>query len=225
MDEFIIIPRSIIHNKSIGDKRILIYSSIFFSGWSGKNFNELVQYSHYSACRDKGSVLNQYKNVVSHLMDNNYLSVGYGGMVYNKKEEGFGIIYYSEFQRIMQERQHSLSQGKRINHAHLLLLLAHIRLCMIHKSKTPEIYSNLLIRISESIGLSVRSISSCLKTLEKLNIIHNEELPRYKDDDGYWHSNVRIFVNMELRGKPDINYDWCQEVVAGVQYIIANQNL
>ena len=216
MREFIMIPYSLIQDQAMGSKRIIVYSSILFSGWTGKNFEELVRYSHYSTCRDKSGTLNQFRGVVSQLIEENYLSNKGGGIVYIKRDESFGIIYYSEFQRIMQEREYQLKHGKRINHANLLLLLSHIRLNMINR----EYYSNLLIRISESIGLSVRSISSGLKILEKLNIIHNEELPRYKDNDGRWHSNVRIFVNMECQGSSDVLYDWQPEVSNGIRCIL-----
>lgn len=56
--------------------------------------------------------------------------------------------------------------------------------------------------------LSVRSISAGLRVLEQLNIIHSKELPRYKDKEGHWHANIRLFVNMEHRGKSDVQYGW-----------------
>lgn len=221
MREFVMIPYSLIYDQAMGNKRIIAYSSILFSGWTGKNLEELVLYSHYSTCRDKSGTLNQFRDVVSQLREKGYLSDSMGGgIVYIKRNESFGVIYYSEFQRIMQEREYHLKYGKRINHANLLLLLSHIRLHMIRKPNFPEYYSNLLIRISESIGISVRSISSGLKILKKLNIIHNEELPRYKDSDGRWHSNVRIFVNMEWQGSSDILYDWQLEVSNGIRCIL-----
>lgn len=223
MKEFITIPRSLILNRDLGDKRVIVYSSILFSNWSGNNFEDLVRYSKYSACRDKSGVLNQFKAVVDQLVSKNYFFHGDRGIVYIKPNESFGIIYRSEFQRILQERACSQEKGQRMNHAHLLLLLAHIRLNMIHKPGVPEMYSNLLVRISESTGLSARSISAGLKVLEKLNIIHNEELPRYKDEEGHWHSNVRIFVNMELSGRSDVQRDWQREVSRGITYILASQ--
>lgn len=223
MKEFITIPRSLIQNQDLGDKRIITYSSILFSGWTGDSLEDLLSYSRYSACRDKSGVRNQYKLLVDQLVLNHYFSYGDRGMVYIKSDEPFGIIYRSEFGRIIQERDRSRSSGKRMNHAHLLLLLAYIRLRQTHRPGMPEIYSDLLTRISDYIGLSVRSISTGLKILEQLNIIYNEELPRYLDEEGHWHSNVRIFVNMELNGRSDVKRDWQEEVYRGITQILASQ--
>lgn len=223
LKEFITIPRSLILDRDLGDKRVIVYSSILFSDWTGNSIEDLVRYSKYSACRDKSGVLNQYKTIVDHLVSKDYFFYNGRGIVYIKPNDSFGIIYYSEFQRILQERERSQGKGQRMNHAHLLLLLAHIRLNMIHRPGVPEMYSNLLVRISESTGLSVRSISAGLKILEELNIIHNEELPRYKDEEGHWHSNVRIFVNMEPGGSSDVQRDWQGEVYRGITYILASQ--
>lgn len=223
MKEFITIPWSLIQNQDLGDKRIIAYSSILFSGWAGDSLEDLLSYSRYSACRDKSGVRNQYKLLVDQLVLNRYFSYGDRGMVYIKSDEPFGIIYRSEFDRIIQERDRSRSGGKRMNHAHLLLLLAYIRLRQTHRPGMPEIYSDLLTRISDCIGLSVRSISTGLKILEQLNIIYNEELPRYLDEEGHWHSNVRIFVNMELNGRSDVKRDWQEEVYRGITQILASQ--
>lgn len=223
MKKSITIPRSLILNNGLGDKRVVIYSAILFSGWSGDSVEELVQYSRYSTCRDKSGVLNQFKSTIEQLVSAGYFSYNDRGIVYIKPSDSFGILYYSEFKRILLERDRSQKDGKRMNHAHLLLLLAYIRLSMIHKPGVPEFCSNLLARISGSTGLSVRSISAGLKTLEQLNIIHSEELPRYKDEEGHWHANVRLFVNMEYRGKSDVQHDWQSEVNRGITYILARQ--
>lgn len=223
MKEFITIPRSLILDRGLGDKRVIVYSSILFSGWSGDSIEDLVRYSRYSTCRDKSGVLNQYKSIINQLVSEGYFSYDDRGIVYIKPKDSFGIMYYSEFQRIIQKREKARITGQRMNHAHLLLLLAHIRLNMIHKSGIPEMYSNLLVRISESTGLSVRSISTGLKILEELNIIHNEELPRYKDEEGRWHSNVRIFINMEPGRFSNAQRDWQEETHRGISYILESQ--
>ena len=220
MNQYVMIPNSLIQNRELGDKRVVVHNSIFFSGWSGDDIDELVLYAKYSLSRERGKVLDQFKELVSQLVQDGYYT---RGMVYIKPKEGFGIIHYSEFQRIMQKREQERQRGNRINHAHLLLLLAHIRMCMFRQPGLPEVYSNLLKRISESTGLSVRSISSGLKILEELNIIHNEELPRYKDDAGHWHSNVRLFVNMELDGASDVIYNWQHELSRAIRYIMSLQ--
>lgn len=220
MNQYVMIPNSLIQNRALGEKRVVVYASIFFSGWSGQNIDELVLYAKYSLSRERGKVLDQFKELVAQLVQGGYYT---GGMVYIKPAEGFGIIYYNEFQRIMRRRELERQRGNRINHAHLLLLLAHIRMCMIRQPGLPEVYSNLLKRISESTGLSSRSVSSGLRVLEELNIIHNEELPRYKDSAGNWHSNVRLFINMEPGITSGTTYSWQHELSRAIRYIMSIQ--
>lgn len=220
-DKIIKVPRSLIHNLSLNEKRVVAFASIITSDWSGENYESLVKYSLYSGFRGKDGVINQYKELVRSFFDAGYFTESNGGIIYIDQDEQFGIIYYSEFQKILQLRTQCKTNGQRLNHAHVLLLLSYIRLYMNYQKGKPVYYSNLLIRISENIGLSVRSISSCLKILEELGIIHNEELPRYKDKDGGWHSNVRIFVNMKLYGI--ISYDWHREALRSARLLRANQ--
>lgn len=220
-DKIIKVPRSLIHNLSLNEKRVVAFASIITSDWSGEDYESLVKYSLYSGFRGKDGVINQYKKLVRSFFDAGYFTESDGGIIYINQEEQFGIIYYSEFHRILQLRAEYKLDGRRLNHAHILLLLSYIRLYMNYQKGKPVYHSNLLIRIAENIGLSVRSISSCLKVLEELCIIHNEELPRYKDNNGGWHSNVRIFVNMKLYGT--ISYDWQNEVLRSIRLLRANQ--
>ena len=127
---------------------------------------------------------------------------------------------FSQSDSNVQAREDSVRSGRRMNHSHVLLLLSHIRLCMIRQPDMPLFYSNLLSRISDSIGMSVRNITKSLKILEELNIIHSEELPRYKDSNGQWHSNVKIFVNMKIE---ECDYNWQDEVARGIRCIMASQ--
>lgn len=219
-NKIIKVPRSLIHNLSLNEKRVVAFASIIASNWSGVNYKSLTKYSLYSGFRGKDGVINQYKELVRSFFDSGYFTESDDGIIYIDQEEQFGIIYYSEFQKILQLRTEYQANGRRLNHAHVLLLLSYIRLYMNYQKGKPVYYSNLLIRISENTGLSVRSISSCLKVLEELNIIHNEELPRYKDNDGGWHSNVRIFVNMKLFGT--ISYNWQHEVLKSARLLKAN---
>lgn len=221
MQEFIMVPRSLIYNCELGEKRVLAYSSILFSGWDGKNIKELVSYSKFSTRRDAGGILCQYRNLVNKLVNNQYLKNGISRLEYIKQQESFGIIYYDEFHKILEVREASIHSGQRMNHSHILLLLSHIRLCMIRHPKIPQYYSNLLSRISMSIGISVRNISKCLKILEQLEIIHSEELPRYKDNNGHWHSNVKIFVDM--KNHDSSFYDWQDVVARGIRCIMESQ--
>lgn len=221
MKNYITIPRSLILNKELGNKRVAAYAAILFSGWTGSSINTLVSSAGYSPTRGKSKISAQFKSLVDEFISLGYFSYIDGAIVYIKPGESYAIIYRSEFQRIILAREQSLSSGGRMNHAHILLLLAHIRLYMNNRDGVPRMYSNLLSRISESTGLSSRSISAGLKILEELNITHSEELPRYTDNNGCWHSNVTVFVDMEFRGQSEV--DWHSESQKATTYILNRQ--
>lgn len=140
-------------------------------------------------------------------------------------KNSFGIIYEFEYRRIFDYRIAAKKESKRVNHSHLLLLLSYIRLNMIKQPGKPVMHFSMIRTISQNIGISTRSIAVALRILEELSIIHSEELPRYKDKNGNWHSNVRIFVNMEQCSlvATNNNYDWQEETVRGINEILRNQ--
>lgn len=222
MNQYLMIPRSIIDNQQLGNKRAIIYSSIFFSGFHPSQIKELVEYSRFSTCRDKTGVMYQYKTVIDNLYSLGFLGNDRDGF-YIKPNNGFGAIYADEFQRIISERDRLALSKKRINHANIILVLVYVRSRMIRSAGVPEFYSDLLSRMSENTGISVRSISACLETLEYLKIIHHEELPRYQSKDGIWHANVKIFVNMESHGQSNSPLDWKSETERGIKYIMDRQ--
>lgn len=219
MRKFITIPQRLILDKSLGEKRVIVYSAIYFSNL--QDISSLVSYSGYSTCRSQSGVLSQYKSIISSLVSHNYAKETDRGMVYNRPRSNFGIVTLAEFERIVEHRKTSKQDGRLPNHAVTLLLLAYIRLRMIHSSDCPEMYSDLLSRISENTGLSVRAVSLALDTLKELSIIYNEELPRYTGKDGQWHSSVRIFVNME---SPTDEHDWHENLSRAKELILCAQH-
>ena len=219
MRKFITIPQRLILDKSLGEKRVIVYSAIYFL--NSKDLTSLASYSGYSTCRSQPGVLSQYKTVISSLVSQNYMKETGRGMVYNRPRSNFGIVTLAEFERIVEYRKASKQDGKLPNHAVVLLLLAYIRLRMIHSPDCPEMYSDLLSRISENTGLSVRAVSLAIDTLMELGIIYNEELPRYTGKDGQWHSSVRIFVNMESQTD---EHDWRENLSRAKELILCAQH-
>ena len=214
------VPRNLILDQAIGDKRVLVYLAIRFIDWP-TSFENLILYSGYCADRHAGKAGTDMIDTFYDMELKGYYS-GHGKDIqFPGIEHGYGLISHSEFQNIIRARKERRF-GKTINQAHLFLLLAYIR-CNIHKKAgCPQYYSDLLNRISENIGLSVRSISNGLRYLQMLGIIHSEELPRYTDEQGHWHSNVRIFVNMSNPYDPA--YDWKRELDDGKSIILSSQH-
>lgn len=220
---YVKVPRGLIEDQDLGDKRVLIYIAAVLSNCDEKSIDKLVTYCGYSLDRHSGTVKSQFEDVIRRLVSNGYLQLRHGHFVIGRVKDCFGIIYRDEIEKIMRAREVRKHTQQRVNHAHALLLLSCVRCYMLRSHDAPH-YSNLLKRISENIGISVRSISGCVRVLEDLDILHSEELPRYKDENGLWHSNVRIFVNRQCRAVPSSkNYDWRQVTRCGIQMILRNQ--
>ena len=220
--EFIKVPRMLIEQQDIGDKRVLIFLSAIFFDWTGSCFDDFVEFCGYSKLnRHKDSAMDQVQDTLMYLYASKFLYKDAGNIVPVNRADCFGIIYRDEFFKIINYRKLLCGEGKRVNHAHVFLMLACVRCHMFHIAGRPRVYSNLLKRISNQIGISVRSLSNCIRTLEDLGILHSEELPRYKDCDGHWHSNVRIFVDRHDR--TNSAYDWLVETRRGINMILASQ--
>lgn len=210
MAKYITIPQSLIENSSLDDKRIIAFVAILYSKWDGSDYEALVHSScYYSGFRGRNGILNQYKSLVEFYIKNGYLD---RGMLNISREKPFAKISHSEIKRIFKLRESLQKEGKRINHAVIFLVLAYIRSHM-----TNDYYSDFVSRAAQKLNISSRSFTQVLGWLERLEIIHSEQLPRYKTKDGAWHSNVSVFVNMEEDGKL---VDWkskCEQAVKCVR--------
>ena len=221
--EFVKVPRKLIEDTSIGDKRVLVYSSIAFTYWSGQDEDKIISACGYSPCdRHSESAGSKAIECVQQLRSNSYIEQSRGRVSLCADSGCFGMIYADEYKQIVDARR--ILKGKRINHAHILLFLAHVRCFMSKANNYPRFYSNLLMRIADNIGISVRSVSTCARILEDLEILHSEELPRYKDGYGRWHTNVRIFVDIHSHAAlPHSSYCWQRETQRGIMSILSNQ--
>lgn len=237
------LPRRLIYDTDSGDKRILLYMFLYFRksmiGQIAFTLDDAVISCGYKPCRSVGRINDEFAELIHRFKNSGYISINQvnhsAQMIATalpsfEQPRSFGMIYYEEFSRIINFRKMSKEKtGRKINQAHLLLVLSYIRLNM-HKrtsihDKQPEMFFSYIQTMANNTGLSERCISSSLSILEELNIIHSEELPRYYDKEYHWHSNVRIFVNMErytLEGT-DSNYDWHKENDRGILYILSSQ--
>ena len=192
MKRYIMIPWELVYDNQLGDKRVLIYAAIYFSNWDGTDISALAAYAGYSSSRGNTKLIQQIGILVSSFISEGYYSPG---MDYIKRKGRYCKITRTEFNRIMKLRKDEMLIGKKINHAHIILLLSYIRVNMIYKTGIPEMYSDLINRMAKQVDMSPRSVSSVMDSLQKLQIIYNERLSRYTSKDGSWHSNVTIFLN------------------------------
>lgn len=214
------IPRKLITDIELSEKRIIVFAGILFSQFSYAQADDIINFCQFQIHKGKNSIAEQIKYLISYFRYSGLIDWSQGGAIYIEQPGQYAIIYYSEFEQIINYRSERLKDNQRINHSNVLLLLAYIRLYMDY-SNQPTFHSNLLNRLAENTGLSVRAISSSLSILEELSIIHNEELARYKDSEGKWHSNLRIFVDMKQQGLFD--YNWRRVVKQAANIIYINQ--
>lgn len=220
--EFVRIPRELIYNTGLGDKRIIVYSSLLFHGWNLERctVTDLVIHCGYCADRHSSAMQQIFSNIIQKMDKIGYIKLhnqSKNSFTFFSKSpsDRFGIIYQYEYNAILEYRHKQKMNGRRINHAHALLLLSYIRLNMERQPGKPVVHFSMLNTISNNIGLSVRSISAAAKVLEALSIIHCEPVPRYKDSFGNWHTNVKIFANMQ--SMTNTNYNWQIETQLAVQ--------
>ena len=85
------------------------------------------------------------------------------------------------------------------------------------------------IDIEKDIGISSRYISRAVKILNELDLIVSESMPRWRDKNDNWHTEVTLFVNKYRRKKSteklDGNYDYKQELEWGKEYVIKKKYL
>lgn len=226
------IPSSIINNADLGEKRALFYLSLYFSiQRSGEIIvmpNEQIQSIGYKPNPHKGRINDEFNGFLSMMEKENYIQLISKFKLYSKYRSlqrmdnsiPFASIRYNELQEIISNDS---------NKAAVSLLLAYLRL-NIYKRQTNdgndhEIYFCHLNDLADAVGIRHRIISSYISVLDDLNIIHGEELPRYQDNFGNWHSGLYMFVNKNkyIGDATDRQYDWKVELSAGMDWISNEQ--
>lgn len=242
-DNYVMIPYEVIHDTDMDVNRVLVLSAILFSQWKcadvfAPTVNELlplIDYSGYVARRSNRSIINKYRAIVIELAEDGYLSnsnladgnsdSGTGGLIYNRKNQQCAIIWHSEFNELVykRKRETDANADNKTNVATALLLLAHTRVISFshHKDKV-KYYYNYINIVCERLGLSYYGCSSARGVLKALGILHSEELPRFTDADGKWHSNVTLFIDMKAHlSKDKLDYSYNYEVhLPSIRYTI-----
>ena len=103
------IPRTIIYNKDLGEKRVLFFLYLYFAVSRSKEIiiimNESVQSMGYRPNAQRGRINDEFATFLSHLTEGGYIKVikkQKGYIIYqalSKMDEApFGIIRYDEYQ-------------------------------------------------------------------------------------------------------------------------------
>ena len=212
MPNYVKIPREIIYNKDIGDKRVIIFSYLCsrraLDDTVAFSISELCHWSHLKPNYHDGKINQKYLEVLELLSHYGYFtdypdfqrlskekknSTDYYFVRLNIEKfdtlDSFGIIYFDELERIfnykgeLKDKDIDLS---RMSSAYILLLLSYLRVNMNRNPDKPLCCYRLYQKISEDIGLSERYISRIVEILDVMDIIKCQESKRkrYKKSNG-----------------------------------------
>lgn len=208
---YVTIPKEIIYDKDLGDKRVIVYSFLCchraLNDSVGFSVPELVKWTGLIPNYHKGKINEKYLDVLELLSHYGYFescpdfeklkSIGNSNEYYKAQlniekfdiPKEFGIIYFDELQKIINFKEELKNENidtSRLSSAYILLLLAYIRANINRSDDKPRCCFRLYKTISEDIGISERYITRIVEILDVMNIIKFAECKRgrYKKDDG-----------------------------------------
>lgn len=227
MSNYVKIPREIIYNKEISEKRVILFSYLC----SRRALDDTVAFSTSELCHwsrlkpnyHEGKINQKYLATLSSLSHYNYFenhpnfeklakekknSTDYYNVKINIEKfdipDSFGIIYFDELERILNYKEELKSKNvdlNRMSSSYILLLLAYLRVNMNRDLTKPLCCYRLYQTISEDIGLSERYIGRIVEILDLLNIIKNKEAKRtrYKKSNGSYGfiTAPKVFADYE----------------------------
>ncbi len=243
IEKYMKIPREIIYEKDMDEKRVLCFlyflQNITYGGDISYSCDHLIKWCGYkpnSRKRNKNdkSINNSFSDFIYWLYQNFYISDFnsknfYGNNFINCmanedlfiRPYKFGIIYDFELMQTENIKSRDL----------ILLVLSYLRL-NVWNNKTdeqlrPEIVHRQYTKISEDIGISVYRIKKSIQTLCDIGILKTANVPRFRDQSGAWHTEDMIIANVYRYHWDDTtnsylldqNYDCDKELEFGVQYI------
>lgn len=244
----------------MGDKRVIVYSYLCcrraLDDTVAFSINELVKWTGLVPNYHDGKINNKYLDYLELLSHYGYFESypdfsklknvkGNGNYYYKTKlniekfdtpDNGFGIIYFDELQKIInfkKELENKKIDTSRLSSAYILLLLAYIRVNIRRNTDKPQCCYRLYKTISDDIGISERYVSRIVEILDVMNIIKFQECrrERYKDGDGKYGflTTPKVFADYRHFKKDqyeniviDQEYDYISEIQR--QMIILQQN-
>lgn len=212
MPNYVKIPREIIYDKDIGDKRVIIFSYLCsrraLDDTVAFSISELCHWSYLKPNFHDGKINQKYLGVLKLLSNYGYFidypdfeklakeknnSTDYYKIKINTEKfdipDNFGIIYFNELKEILNYKEELKDKDIdlcRMSSAYILLLLSYIRANINRDVTKPLCCYRLYQKISEDIGLSERYISRIVEILNVMNIIKYQEgkRTRYRKTDG-----------------------------------------
>lgn len=210
MPNYIKIPREIIYDKSIGDKRVILYCYLYsrrsLDDTVAFSISELCYWSRLKPNYHDGKINQKYLTVLKQLSELDYFSsfpdfeklskgkknsTDYYNVEINTEKfdvyDNFGIIYFDELKRILDFKEELKEEDidiSRMSSAYILLVLSYLRVNINKSGDAPQCCFRLYKTIAEGIGLSERYISRVVEILDVLNIVKHREGKRFRYQDG-----------------------------------------
>ncbi len=248
----IFIPKELIYNKDMLDRRIIIYCYLFCN----KRYNDntvllnidmLLNWSLLKHDRHKGGINEIYEKSLELFILNKYLYIKdsslknkYVLFELNREKfipSSFGLIYTNELNVILNYKNiiNDKLITSRTTSAGLLLVLSYIRsnlrISGLNNVKTcPECCYRYYNTISNDLGLTEKMISKYVNILKLLKIIDYKEVPRYQSQDGTWHTDVKVFANYFRYVKTldgyeiDTSYISCDEIDWQIKLLLKSRS-
>lgn len=210
MPNYIKIPREIIYDKSIGDKRVILYCYLYsrraLDDTVAFSISELCYWSRLKPNYHDGKINHKYLSVLERLSELDYFSsfpdfeklskakknsTDYYNVEINTEKfdvpDNFGIIYFDELQRILDFKEELKEEDidiSRMSSSYILLVLSYLRANINKNSNSPQCCFRLFRTIVEDIGLSERYISRVVEILDVMDIIKHREGKRFRYQEG-----------------------------------------
>ncbi len=240
---YVTIPRDIVYDKDLGDKRVIVYSYLCcrraLDDTVAFSINELVKWTGLIPNYHDGKINHKYLDLLELLSHYGYFescpnfiklktTKGNADCYYKTQlniqkfdmpDDGFGIIYFDELQKIINFKKelekikvngnHINIDTSRLTAAHILLLLAYIRVNIRKNTDQPQCCYRLYKTITEDIGLSERYTTRIVEILDVMNIIKFAECKRerYKDKNGKYGflTTPKVFADYRRFKKDNYN--------------------
>lgn len=233
MPNYVKIPREIIYDKDIGDKRVIIFSYLCsrraLDDTVGFSISELCHWSHLKPNYHDGKINHKYLEVLELFSHYRYFidcpdfkklakekknSTDYYNLTVNNEKfdipDNFGIIYFDELEKILnfkEELKNTDIELSRMSSAYILLLLSYLRVNMNRNPEHPLCCYRLYQTISEDIGLSERYISRIVEILDVMDIIKFQEgkRSRYKKNPSEYGfiTSPKVFADYKRYKRDD----------------------
>lgn len=185
MPNYVKIPREIIYDKDIGDKRVIIFSYLCsrraLDDTVAFSISELCHWSHLKPNYHDGKINHKYLEVLEILSHYGYFincpkfkklakekknSTDYYNLTVNNEKfdipDKFGIIYFDELEKILNFKEELKDINidlSRMLSAYILLLLSYLRVNTNRNPDKPLCCYRLYQKNTETIGLSECYIS------------------------------------------------------------------